>query len=69
MYFIEKGAVGAGYKVFDQPLDEKRYQLTQNLLAKDFFGDYYVLFNTKAEFCFVAIEDVQAFSLSKKYML
>ena len=28
MYFIQSGAVGAGYKLIDQPLDEQRYTLT-----------------------------------------
>jgi hypothetical protein len=69
MYFIQSGQVGAGFKLFDQPLSEVRYQLTHSLLSKEFFGDFYVMFNIKAEFCFLAEEDVQAFALSKKFLL
>lgn len=69
MYFIKSGEVGAGYKLFDQPLGEQRYDLTHSLLSRDFFGDFYLFFNIQAEFCFLAVTDVQALALSKKFLL
>ena len=69
MYFIQNGEVGAGYKLFDQPLKDRRYEITHLLLSKDFFGDYYVMYNVKAEFCFLAVQDVQALGISKKFLL
>jgi len=69
MYFITGGEVGAGFKLLDQPIDTQQYELTQSLLNKDLFGDYYVLYNVQSEFCFIAIQDVQAFALSKKFLL
>ena len=69
MYFIQKGDVGAGFKLFDEPLNDQRYELTYSLGTKDFFGDYYCLFNVKAEFCFLAKSNLQAFCISKKYLL
>ena len=34
-----------------------------------FFGDYYIMFNTRAEFIYVVIKEVEAFSLSKKFLM
>jgi hypothetical protein len=69
MYFIQSGEVGAGFKLIDQPLSLDRYSLTHSLLSKDYFGDYYVLYNIKAEFCFLAVQEVHAFAISKKFLL
>jgi len=69
MYFIQSGEVGAGFKLYDQPLSLERYNLTHSLLSKDYFGDYYVLYNIKSEFCFLAVQEVHAFAISKKFLL
>jgi len=34
-----------------------------------FFGDYYIVFNTASEFLYLAIKEVEAFSLSKKFLM
>jgi len=69
MYLISSGEVGAGFKLFDQPIDTQQYELTHTLVNKDLFGDYYVLFNVKAEFMFIAVQDVEAYAINKKYLL
>jgi len=37
--------------------------------ANSFICDYYVCFNKKAEFIFMVVQEVKAFSLSKKFLL
>ncbi len=36
--------------------------------SNSFFGDYYIFNNTKAEFVYVAVSEIEAFSLSKKFL-
>lgn len=47
---------------------KQRYKITHNLSSNSFFGDYYIFNNTKAEFVHVAISEIEAFSLSKKFL-
>mmetsp|Transcript_8653 Transcript_8653/g.13423 ORF Transcript_8653/g.13423 Transcript_8653/m.13423 type:complete len:104 (+) Transcript_8653:1527-1838(+) len=37
--------------------------------ANSFICDYYVSFNKKAEFIFMVVQEMKAFSLSKKFLL
>ena len=68
MYFIISGTVGVGYHLYQQPLVKHRYKITHNLSSNSFFGDYYIFNNTKAEFVYVAVSEIEAFSLSKKFL-
>ena len=69
MYFILNGTVGIGYHTYQQPLDSKPYRLTHQIGTNSFFGDYYLCSNTKAEFVHIAETDVDAFALSKKFLM
>lgn len=53
--FILTGEVGVGFKL-QNPLTNKRYELTTRLGAKSFFADYYVFANLNSEFCYIADE-------------
>ena len=69
MYFITQGQVGIGYHMYQQPLEKKRFETTHFLGSNSFFGDYYLCHNTKAEFVHVATTEVEAFALSKKFLM
>ena len=66
--FIIKGEVGVGFKL-QNSLATKRYELTSVLGSQSFFADYYVFGNLKSEFCYIATEEVTAFSISKRSVL
>ena len=55
--FIQTGEVGVGFKLMN-PLSDNRYELTSNLTQKTYFADYYVLFDVKSEFCYIAKSEV-----------
>lgn len=69
MYFIMSGTVGIGYHLYQQPLEKQRYKLTHFLGSNNFFGDYYLCNNMKAEFVHIATTEVEAFALSKKFLM
>jgi len=69
MYFVISGNVGVGYHLYQQPLDKDRYKITHSMGQNSFFGDYYIVFNTTSEFLFLVIKEVEAFSLSKKFLM
>ena len=43
--------------------------MTFDLKANQFFGDYYLCSNLKAEFVHLAKSEVQAFALSKRFLM
>ena len=55
--------------MYQQPLEKKRFETTHFLGSNSFFGDYYLCHNTKAEFVHVATTEVEAFALSKKFLM
>lgn len=69
MYFVISGTVGVGYHLYQQPLDKERFKITHSMGQNSFFGDYYIMFNTTAEFIYQVIKEVEAFSLSKKFLM
>ena len=69
MYFIMSGTVGIGYQLFMQPLEKSRVHLTYYLGVDSYIGDYYLCHDKKSEFVHKATSDVEAFSLSKKFLL
>ena len=69
MYFVISGTVGIGYHLYQQPIEKERFHLTHYLAPNNFFGDYYLCNNTKAEFVHVAHTEVEAYSLSKKFLM
>ena len=50
-------------------MEKKRFETTHFLGSNSFFGDYYLCHNTKAEFVHVATTEVEAFALSKKFLM
>lgn len=69
MYFVMQGTVGVGYHLFSQSLEKPRYTLAKNLEMNACFGDFYLCNSLKAEFLFVAVTMVEAFALSKEFLL
>ena len=69
MYFITEGIVGIGYYLMTQGLSKKQYKLGIYMKAHSFICDYYVCYNKKSEFIFMVVQEVKAFSLSKKFLL
>ena len=69
MYFIMEGVVGIGYYLMAQGLskdESHHFGLKQKKYS--YICDYYVCYNKKSEFIYMAIESVSAFSLGKKYL-
>tara|TARA_B110000285_G_C15112535_1_gene612012 strand:+ start:1526 stop:2086 length:561 start_codon:yes stop_codon:yes gene_type:complete len=69
MYFIQEGIIGIGYYLMTQGLSKKQFKLGIYMKANSFICDYYVCFNKKSEFIFMVVQEVKAFSLSKKFLL
>lgn len=69
MYLILEGTVGMGYYVMSQGLSKKQYRLGKYMKEKSFICDYYVCNNKKSEFIILAVTDIKAFSLSKRFLL
>ena len=69
MYFLKDGEVGIGYYLMTQGLSNKKScNFPIKKKVNSYICDYYVLFCKKSEFIYVALEDVEAFSLSKKLL-
>jgi hypothetical protein len=69
MYFIQEGVVGIGYYLMTQGLSSKYYHLEIKEGQNKSICDYYVCFNKKSEFIYMAIEDVKAITLSKEFLV
>lgn len=69
MYFIQEGIVGIGYYLMTQGLSSKYYHLEIKEGQNKCICDYYVCFNKKSEFIYMAIEDVKAITLSKEFLV
>lgn len=69
MYFILEGKVGIGYYLMTQGhSQEEQHQFPIKLEKHSFICDYYVCFNKKSEFIYMAINKISAYSLSKKFL-
>ena len=70
MYFITNGKVGIGFYTMTQGLSkDQAHHLGITLDKHNYICDYYICFNLKSEFIFMAVEPVSAYSLSKKFLL
>lgn len=69
MYFIVEGSVKIGYSLYRQKLHAKRVKFAFVLTKNQYFGEYYVLFNAKANFVYVADTQVECFALQKKFLV
>lgn len=70
MFFIEKGDVGIGFSYYiNDIIEQKKIHITHVFQQKDYIGDYYMLFNKKAEFYYEARTDVHSFALDKKNLI
>lgn len=68
MYFIQDGVVGIGYYLMTQGLSKKQFKIGIESKASSYICDYYICFDIKSEFIYLAIQNVEAISLSKKYL-
>jgi hypothetical protein len=69
MYFITSGSIGVGYHLYQQPLVSSRFNICHTLGQNNYFGDYYIFNNIRAEFVHIATSEVEAFSISKKFLV
>lgn len=69
MYFIISGSVGIGYQLYQQPLEKPRFILVKSQAQNSFFGDYYIFFSIRAEFVHIAMTPIEAFALSRKFLM
>lgn len=68
IYFIQKGQVGIGYYMMTRTLSTKQFKVAVNRKENSYICDYYVLFNKKSEFIYIALSNVESISLSKKFL-
>ena len=69
MFFLTEGKVGIGYYLNSQGLSqEESHYFGIKLEKHSFICDYYICFNKKSEFIYMAIENISSFSLSKKFL-
>ena len=69
MYFLLEGKVGIGYYLMTQGLSQdESHHFGIKLEKHSFICDYYVCFNKKSEFIYMAINKISAYSLSKKFL-
>jgi len=71
MYFISVGQVAIGFTNYlsGSEMHRKNYKLTYMMQADQYFGDFYLTQNLKSEFLYIAHTNVEAFSLSKKFLM
>jgi len=69
MYFIMKGEVGIGFYRLSQGLSKSQYQVGVKMPEKSYICEYYAIHNKKSEFIYLATKDVEAFALSKRFLL
>lgn len=64
-----EGKVGIGYYLMTQGLSQdESHHFGIKLEKHSFICDYYVCFNKKSEFIYMAISKISAYSLSKKFL-
>lgn len=68
MYFIQEGSVGIGYYLMTQGLSKKQFHICIEAGQYSYICDYYVCFNKKSEFIYMAVSPVKAMSLNKKFL-
>jgi potassium voltage-gated channel Eag-related subfamily H protein 8 len=69
MYFIMGGTVGIGYYLFSQGLSKEQIKIGIFMKENTFICDYNVCNNKKNEFVILAVQEVKAFALSKKFLV
>ena len=65
MYFILEGEIKVGFYLMTQGLSKKQYKMGIDFRANQFICDYYICFNKKSEFIYMAYKNVEAIRLSK----
>lgn len=55
MYFVMAGKVGVGYRPPTHQLGRKPYCIAKNFKENFMICEYYVLFNKRSEFMFLAL--------------
>ena len=68
IFFINEGIVGIGYYMMSQGLSKKQFIIGIECKANSSICEYYVCSDKKSEFIYIAIQSVEAISLSKKFL-
>ena len=68
MYFIIEGEIKVGFYLMTQGLSRKQFKMGITYNANSYICDYYICFNKKSEFIYLANENVEAIRLSKYFL-
>ena len=68
MYFIHAGVDGIGYYMMSQGLSKKQFIIGIECKQNSEICGYYVCFDKKSEFIYLATTNVEAISLSKRFL-
>ena len=64
-----QGRVSVGFTKYLESLQKKQFRLTYTFQLKEFFGDYYVLFDIPTQFTYVCTEKVEGFALEQRFLM
>lgn len=68
MYFIINGVFGIGFSQNNRGINDQNYHISKEENGPFLICDHYVVNNCKSQFLYLAIEDVSALALSKKFL-
>lgn len=68
MYFITKGVLGFAVNSFFQKMGGLFYKIGRKQEGKQLICDHYVVNKKKSKFIYMALEDVEALAMTRKYM-
>lgn len=68
MYFITKGLIGFAVNSFFQKMGGLFYKIGRKQEGRQLICDHYVVNKKKSKFIYMALEDVEALAISRKYM-
>ena len=69
IYFINEGKVGVSHQLQNQKNPKAITGIVTFINKNSYIFDYYVLFDKKSEFNYSVIEKIQAFYLTKTFLL
>ena len=67
MYFVLKGYVGIGINIHNKSDGSNPYKLAYNQIGSQIICDYYIITKRKANFNYICLDTIHAYSISRKY--
>ena len=69
MYFVTEGSIGIGYSTMGNGIGKKQYKIAKKFKADCLIADHYVVNKVhKSQFIYLALKEVKAFALTKKFL-